>query len=142
MRPMRPHVPCLSLRSFTAALLPLQALDRWEQRLEAIFEGKPYDILDAALSDTITRFPLDIQPFRDMIEGMRMDLVKSRYETFDELYEYCYRVAGTVALMSMPVMGIDPKFKVHGGDWMHGGAGIGTWDWYGRREWGGGGWRF
>ena len=121
MRPMRPHVPCLSLRSFTAALLPLQALDRWEQRLEAIFEGKPYDILDAALSDTITRFPLDIQPFRDMIEGMRMDLVKSRYETFDELYEYCYRVAGTVALMSMPVMGIDPKFKVHGGTGCMGG---------------------
>lgn len=47
-----------------------------------------------------------------MIEGMRMDLTKSRYETFDELYEYCYRVAGTVALMSMPVMGIDPKYKV------------------------------
>jgi phytoene synthase len=89
-----------------------QALDRWEQRLEAIFEGRPYDVLDAALTDTVSRFPLDIQPFRDMIEGMRMDLVKSRYETYDELYEYCYRVAGTVALMSMPVMGIDPTFKV------------------------------
>ena len=47
-----------------------------------------------------------------MIEGMRMDLNKSRYDTYDELYEYCYRVAGTVALMSMPVMGIDPKYKV------------------------------
>eukprot|EP00878_Enallax_costatus_P011025 GHUV01011515.1.p1 GENE.GHUV01011515.1~~GHUV01011515.1.p1 ORF type:complete len:209 (+),score=60.36 GHUV01011515.1:980-1606(+) len=46
-----------------------------------------------------------------MIDGMRMDLVKSRYETYDELYEYCYRVAGTVALMSMPVMGVDPKYK-------------------------------
>lgn len=49
---------------------------------------------------------------RDMIDGMRMDLVKSRYETYDELYEYCYRVAGTVALMSMPVMGVDPAYKV------------------------------
>eukprot|EP00882_Tetradesmus_deserticola_P017435 GHRQ01018677.1.p3 GENE.GHRQ01018677.1~~GHRQ01018677.1.p3 ORF type:complete len:228 (+),score=104.86 GHRQ01018677.1:2111-2794(+) len=48
---------------------------------------------------------------RDMIDGMRMDLVKSRYETYDELYEYCYRVAGTVALMSMPVMGVDPAYK-------------------------------
>lgn len=54
------------------------ALDRWEQRLEALFEGRPYDALDAALTDTISRFPLDIQPFRDMIGGMRMDLVKSR----------------------------------------------------------------
>jgi len=50
-----------------------------------------------------------------MIDGMRMDLVKSRYKTFDELYEYCYRVAGTVALMSVPVMGIDPKYKVTAG---------------------------
>lgn len=64
-----------------------QALDRWEERLEALFDGRPYDSLDAALTDTISRFPLDIQPFRDMIEGMRMDLYKSRYQTFDELYE-------------------------------------------------------
>ncbi len=77
-----------------------------------MFNGKPYDELDAALSDTVARFPLHIQPFRDMIEGMRMDLVKSRYETFDELYEYCYRVAGTVALMTTPIMGIEPTYKV------------------------------
>eukprot|EP00798_Chlamydomonas_sp_ICE-L_P032138 gene32138-16663_t len=88
-----------------------RALDRWEERLEALFDGRPYDVLDAALTDTISKFPLDIQPFRDMIEGMRMDLVKTRYETYDELYEYCYRVAGTVSLMSMPVMGIDPNYK-------------------------------
>jgi hypothetical protein len=42
----------------------LQALDRWENRLEAIFEGRPYDALDAALTDTISRFPVHIQPFR------------------------------------------------------------------------------
>ena len=53
-----------------------------------------------------------IQPFRDMIDGMRMDLVKSRYRTYDELYGYCYKVAGTVALMTTPVMGIDPGYPV------------------------------
>ncbi|CAN6192456.1 unnamed protein product [Urochloa humidicola] len=53
------------------------ALDRWEKRLEDLFEGRPYDMLDAALSDTISRFPIDIQPFRDMIEGMRSDLRKA-----------------------------------------------------------------
>jgi 15-cis-phytoene synthase len=47
-----------------------------------------------------------MQPFKDMIEGMRMDLKKSRYKSFDELYLYCYYVAGTVGLMSVPVMGI------------------------------------
>ena len=58
----------------------------------------------------MSAFPVDIQPFYDMIDGMRMDLVKSRYATFDELAEYCYRVAGTVALMCVPVMGIAPDY--------------------------------
>ncbi|CAL5040739.1 unnamed protein product [Urochloa decumbens] len=87
------------------------ALDRWEKRLEDLFAGRPYDMLDAALSDTISRFPIDIQPFRDMIEGMRSDLKKARYKNFDELYMYCYYVAGTVGLMSVPVMGIAPESK-------------------------------
>nr|BAE45297.1 phytoene synthase [Gentiana lutea] len=87
------------------------ALDRWEARLEDVFKGQPFDMLDAALSDTITKYPVDIQPFRDMIEGMRMDLKKSRYKNFDELYLYCYYVAGTVGLMSVPVMGIAPESK-------------------------------
>ncbi|CAK9160769.1 unnamed protein product [Ilex paraguariensis] len=85
------------------------ALDRWEARLEDVFGGRPFDMLDAALSDTVAKFPVDIQPFRDMIEGMRMDLRKSRYINFDELYLYCYYVAGTVGLMSVPVMGIAPE---------------------------------
>ncbi|XP_057484367.1 phytoene synthase 2, chloroplastic-like [Actinidia eriantha] len=85
------------------------ALDRWEERLHDIFNGRPYDMLDAALTDTVYNFPLDIKPFRDMIEGMRMDTRKSRYDNFKELYLYCYYVAGTVGLMSVPVMGIAPE---------------------------------
>uniref|UniRef100_A0A5B6Z5C1 15-cis-phytoene synthase n=1 Tax=Davidia involucrata TaxID=16924 RepID=A0A5B6Z5C1_DAVIN len=85
------------------------ALERWESRLEDLFQGRPFDMLDAALSDTVAKFPVDIQPFKDMIEGMRMDLIKSRYKNFDELYLYCYYVAGTVGLMSVPVMGIAPE---------------------------------
>ncbi|XP_074585552.1 phytoene synthase 2, chloroplastic-like [Curcuma longa] len=87
------------------------ALDRWGSRLDDVFSGQPYDMFDAALSDTVSKFPVDIQPFRDMIEGMRMDLRKSRYKNFDELYLYCYYVAGTVGLMSVPVMGIAPESR-------------------------------
>ncbi len=35
-----------------------------------------------------------------------------RYQTYDELYGYCYKVAGTVALMTTPVMGINPAYSV------------------------------
>lgn len=83
-------------------------LDRWESHLELLFAGKPLDDVDVALVDTLEHFPLDIQPFRDMIAGQRMDLYRSRYKTFDELELYCYRVAGTVGLMSTTIMGVDP----------------------------------
>ena len=37
------------------------ALDRWEARLEDLFRGRPFDMLDAALADTVARYPVDIQ---------------------------------------------------------------------------------
>ena len=85
-----------------------ETLARWEGQLESNFAGIAIDDEDVALVDTLERFPLEIQPFRDMIEGQRMDLAKNRYQTFDELLLYCYRVAGTVGLMSTVVMGVEP----------------------------------
>jgi phytoene synthase len=84
-----------------------ETLDRWEEHLECLFAGKAIDDVDVALVDTLSKFPIEIEPFRDMIAGQRMDLYRSRYDTFEELELYCYRVAGTVGLMSMAVMGID-----------------------------------
>ena len=92
-----------------AATTTDETLDHWERNLEAIFAGHPMDDVDVALIDTLERFPMDIQPFRDMIAGQRMDLYRSRYETFEELELYCYRVAGTVGLMSTAVMGVDSR---------------------------------
>ncbi|MEL6221702.1 MAG: 15-cis-phytoene synthase CrtB [Cyanobacteria bacterium J06627_8] len=82
-------------------------LDQWEKNLESIFAGRPVADPDVALVDALSRFPIEIQPFRDMIAGQRMDLYRSRYETFEDLNLYCYRVAGTVGLMSNAVMGTD-----------------------------------
>ena len=45
-------------------------------------------------------------PFDDMLDGMRMDVVKTRYQNFEELERYCYCVAGTVGLMALPVLGV------------------------------------
>ncbi|MEM1279039.1 MAG: 15-cis-phytoene synthase CrtB [Cyanobacteria bacterium P01_D01_bin.6] len=92
-----------------AAFTTMETLDRWEKQLQSIFQGHPVEDTDVALVDTLKRFPLDIQPFKDMIDGQRMDLDKARYSTFEELELYCYRVAGTVGLMSTTVMGIDPN---------------------------------
>lgn len=95
-----------------SALTTPETLEAWECRLESVFAGQPVDHLDVALVDTIKRFPIDIQPFRDMIAGQQMDLYRSRYQTFEDLYLYCYRVAGTVGLMSTAVMGLEPSDRL------------------------------
>jgi 15-cis-phytoene synthase len=94
-----------------AHLTTQETLDQWERQLESVFEGVAITDPDVALVDTIQRYPMDIQPFRDMIEGQRMDLYRDRYETFKDLELYCYRVAGTVGLMSNAVLGIDERFR-------------------------------
>ena len=83
----------------------------WKERLDRIWVQEPTDALDMALSDAKKNYPsMDIEPYNDMIDGMLMDtpghqLFQDRYETWDELYTYCYRVAGTVGLMVLPVLG-------------------------------------
>jgi len=88
----------------------LNDLGSWEMRLEALWKhGEVEDVYDLCLLDVLVRYPnLPITPFTDMIRGMLMDvpgLGQERYESFDELHLYCYRVAGTVGLMSLPVFG-------------------------------------
>ena len=85
-------------------------LDAWEQRTRGLFAGEVRDGLDLVMRDTIERYPQPLQPYLDMIEGMRMDLTTTRYSDFDQLYLYCYRVAGTVGLMTQEVMGVDPAY--------------------------------
>ena len=84
-------------------------LIEWEQQLESVFADYPIEDTDVALVDAIQRYPLTIEPFRDMIAGQRMDLSQNRYQTFEDLELYCYRVAGTVGLMSNAVLGIGAK---------------------------------
>ncbi|KAM1204592.1 hypothetical protein ACFX14_005631 [Malus domestica] len=47
-------------------------------------------------------------PFKDLIEGMRMDMRKFRYWIFHKLYLDSYYAGGTFGLMSVPVIGIAP----------------------------------
>jgi phytoene synthase len=87
-----------------------ERLDAWEQRTRALFAGQVRDGLDLVMANTLELYPQPLQPYLDMIQGMRMDLTKHRYSTFAELELYCYRVAGTVGLMTQEVMGVDPAY--------------------------------
>lgn len=86
----------------------------WDRRLERIWNGEPIDLFDLALADTVKTYPtMPIQPYKDMIAGMIMDvpgLGQERYKNFDELYLYCYRVAGTVGMMTLPILGVEKGY--------------------------------
>jgi len=86
-------------------------LNRWELKTRDLFKGHVEDELDAVMVDTLERFPQSIQPYLDMIEGQRMDLTWTRYPRFEDLRLYCYRVAGTVGLMTQGVMGLDQAYS-------------------------------
>lgn len=61
-----------------------------------------YAILNK-LGKVIQKFNIPIRHFHDLLKGMEMDLVKQRYDTFEELEEYCYRAASTVGLICAEV---------------------------------------
>lgn len=92
-----------------ADLTTQTTLDIWSEQLESAFsEGKAATDTDLALVNAIQTYSMPIEPFRDMIRGQRMDLERDRYATWDDLRLYCYRVAGTVGLMSAAIMGFMP----------------------------------
>ena len=80
----------------------------WRAALERAFRGDYGDsLILPAFHDTVsaTRFPA--RYFQELIDGTEMDLTKSRYETFEELHHYCYRVASVVGFVCIHVWGFD-----------------------------------
>jgi phytoene synthase len=86
------------------------AIDKWraemEDALEGRFSGHP---VWPAFHHTVRRFVIPHQYFRDMIDGVAGDLEPRRFETFDELYRYCYQVASVVGLTIIHIFGFDTQ---------------------------------
>jgi phytoene synthase len=63
-----------------------------------------------ALADATVRYPIPRSTLLDLIDGGLMDVEQSRYASWEELREYCRRVAGSVGLMCTAVYGpSDPE---------------------------------
>ena len=63
-----------------------------------------------ALHDTARRFEIPYGYFEEILQGVEMDMSKSRFATFEELREYCYKVASVVGLVCIRIFGFeDPK---------------------------------
>ena len=86
-----------SLQAKTTALAELQS------SLDHAYGGQPESPVFMALSDTADRYSIPHEYFSEIIKGVESDLVKTRYTNFEELREYCYRVASVVGLVCIQI---------------------------------------
>ncbi|MCU0250633.1 MAG: presqualene diphosphate synthase HpnD [Vicinamibacterales bacterium] len=80
------------------------ALAGWRDELAACYEGRqPRTPQGLALAPHVAAFNLPRAPFEDVISGVEMDLDRPRFGTFDQLREYCLRVASAVGLVCIEI---------------------------------------
>lgn len=80
-------------------------LRKWKNEFELSMTGNSSLTLLNNLSKIIRQFNIPTEPFYELIKGMEMDIQQNRYNTIEDLLEYCYRVAATVGLMSIEIFG-------------------------------------
>jgi 15-cis-phytoene synthase len=78
---------------------------RYRQALDQCYAGNGETPELKALAESVARFRIPRQHFEDLILGLEMDLRGARYETFDDLALYCYRVASTIGLIAVEIFG-------------------------------------
>jgi phytoene synthase len=78
---------------------------RYRQALDGCYAGRGETPELRALAETVKRFRIPRQPFEELILGLEMDLRTARYETFEDLALYCYRVASTIGLIAIEIFG-------------------------------------
>src|SRR5207302_1049574 len=80
----------------------LHRLDDARRSLDRVDDASPDPVL-AALGHARRRFDLPLDAFGDLIDGVEMDVVGTRYERFEDLVRYCRRVAGSIGRLSVAV---------------------------------------
>jgi 15-cis-phytoene synthase len=91
-----------------------EMLRNWREQLDAVFSGTPGDnpVLPA-FRDTVLSFSIPAEYFHWIIDGAEMDLAGVRYETFQDLYKYCFNVASAVGLVCLQIFGFKQERAKH-----------------------------
>jgi squalene synthase HpnC len=82
-----------------------EKLDQWEQRLHAAYAGEAADPIFIALRETVRTLEIPKELLLDLLSAFRQDTVKPRYDTWDELLDYCRRSANPVGRLVLIVFG-------------------------------------
>jgi phytoene synthase len=88
-------------------------LAAWREEVRNACEGRPVTFpLAGELQPVIARYRLPFDSFDQLIRGVEMDLDITRYQTWQDLEQYCYRVASVVGLLSVEIFGYrDPACR-------------------------------
>ena len=87
-----------------------RAIARLRERLKSAYLGKPeHSPVDRAFARVVRDYAIPETLPAALIEGLAWDAAGRRYETIDELYDYCARVAGSVGAMMAVLMGAREK---------------------------------
>jgi hydroxysqualene synthase len=87
-----------------------EKLDQWERRLHEAYEGRAEDPIFIALAETVRRLAVPKPLLLDLLSAFRQDTEKQRYDTWDELIDYCRRSADPVGRLVLIVFGqADPE---------------------------------
>ena len=88
----------------------LETMQQWRNDLDRALAGNFADHpVWPAFHDTVTRYRIPHTYFHAMIDGVSSDLSPQPIKTFDELYQYCYRVASVVGLTIIHIFGFEDK---------------------------------
>ncbi|MGH7738463.1 MAG: phytoene/squalene synthase family protein [Candidatus Tyrphobacter sp.] len=106
---MRVYAYCRSTDDFgdESGTQGRERLERWRDEVRSLFAGgTPVHPVLVALADTIARYDLAREPFENLIEANLRDQTVTRYETWEEVREYCRYSAAPVGRMVLGVFGI------------------------------------
>jgi len=93
---------------------PALLLKRWREELDRVYSGAPTRALSRALADSARRFKIPRELFEEIINGVEMDLSRKRYQSWEELRPYCYRVASALGLICIEIFGYsNPSAKIY-----------------------------
>lgn len=77
----------------------------WRTQVDLLFKGEAQHPVMQALKPHLSNYDLQAEHMLAVIDGMEMDLEKSRYATWEELRQYSWHVASVVGLMSARIFG-------------------------------------
>jgi phytoene synthase len=86
-----------------------RVLADWRAELSRVYAGTPVQPIGVELARAVRAFPIQRQHLEAILDGVEMDLDKRRYATFEELHEYCFRVAAAVGLACIEVFGYSDR---------------------------------